>query len=176
MGIRRVEVQNRHPVHQIQVGEAHADAGVDRVVRALASAVELSPSQEVRTDGCCERLLRGPEFLKKDDAKDSIDPLELDGVIEYKAVMQQGDVINFSWETDGGEVYYDFHAHDEAFGEEFFSRYEEGEGTSQSGSVMAAYDGQHGWFWLNLEGEPTTITLDVSGFFDEVVEIDLGGY
>ena len=96
--------------------------------------------------------------------------------VEYKAVMQQGDSIAFRWSTDGGEMYYDFHAHDEAFGPEFFTRYDEGEGTERSGTIVAAYDGQHGWFWLNLEAEPTTITLEVSGFYDEVVEIDLGGY
>jgi len=100
----------------------------------------------------------------------------LDESVEYKALMQQGDTIAFRWSTDGGEVYYDFHAHEEAFGPEFFSRYDEGEGTSRSGSIMAAYTGQHGWFWLNIADGPTTVTLEVSGFYDEIVEIDLSGY
>ncbi len=99
-----------------------------------------------------------------------------DESVEYKALMQQGDSIAFRWSTDGGEVYYDFHAHDEVFGPEFFTRYDEGEGTSRSGSIMAGYSGQHGWFWLNLEADPTTITLDVSGFYEEVIEIDMGNY
>jgi len=102
--------------------------------------------------------------------------VEADESIEYKALMQQGDTITYRWSTDGGEVYYDFHAHDEAFGPEFFTRYDEGEGTSRAGSIMAGYSGQHGWFWLNLEAVPTTITLEVSGFYDDVIEIDLGGY
>ena len=100
----------------------------------------------------------------------------LDESVEYKALMQQGDTIAFRWSTDGGDVYYDFHAHDEAFGPEFFSRYDEGEGISRSGSIMAAYTGQHGWFWLNIADGPTTVTLEVSGFYDEIVEIDLSGY
>jgi len=41
---------------------------------------------------------------------------------------------------------------------------------------MAAYTGQHGWFWLNIADGPTTVTLEVSGFYDEIVEIDLSGY
>jgi hypothetical protein len=41
---------------------------------------------------------------------------------------------------------------------------------------MAAYTGQHGWFWLNIADGPTTVTLDVNGFYDEIVEIDLSGY
>lgn len=102
--------------------------------------------------------------------------LGLDAATEYKALMQQGDTIAFRWKTDGDEVYYDFHAHDEAFGPDFFTRYDEGEGTERSGSIMAPYSGQHGWFWLNLGDTPTTITLEVSGFYDEIIEIDLEGY
>ena len=102
--------------------------------------------------------------------------LELDAITEYKALMKQGDSIAYRWSTDGGEAYYDFHAHDEAFGEGFFSRYAEGEGTSFGGSIVAAYDGQHGWFWLNISDGPITITLEVMGYYDEIIEIDLEGY
>lgn len=124
-------------------------------------------------------LASGENFIAREGAPKSETltfTLEADASVEYKAVMNQGDAITFRWSTDGGQAYYDFHAHDEAFGPEFFTRYDEGEGTERSGAIVAAYAGQHGWFWLNLEGEPTTITLDVTGFFDEVVEIDLGGY
>lgn len=124
-------------------------------------------------------LASGENFITREAAPKSETlefTLDADASVEYKAIMKQGDSIAFRWSTDGGEAYYDFHAHDDAFGPEFFSRYDEGEGTERSGAIVAAYDGQHGWFWLNLEGEPTTITLEVSGFFDEVVEIDLGGY
>lgn len=121
----------------------------------------------------------GENFIARDRAPKSETltfTLEADASVEYKAIMKQGDAVAFRWSTDGGDAYYDFHAHDDAFGPEFFSRYDEGEGSERSGSIIAAYDGQHGWYWLNLEGEPTTITLDVTGFFDEVVEIDLEGY
>ncbi len=102
--------------------------------------------------------------------------LELDAVTEYKAMMKQGDSITYRWSTDGGEAYYDFHAHDVAFGEEFFTRYAEGEGSSSGGSIVAAYDGQHGWYWLNISDRPITITLEVMGYYDEIIEIDLEGY
>ena len=102
--------------------------------------------------------------------------IEGDGGVEYKALMDQGDVIVFSWKTDGGQAYYDFHAHQDTGNPEFFTRYDEGEGVGSSGSILAAYDGQHGWYWLNLEADPITITLEVAGDFNEIVEIDLGGY
>ena len=99
--------------------------------------------------------------------------LEALGKTEYKALMQQGGSIVYSWITDKGEVYYDFHAHDESFGDGFFTRYAEGEGVADSGMIAAPYKGQHGWFWLNLEDRPLTITLKVAGFYDEIIEIDL---
>ena len=102
--------------------------------------------------------------------------LPLDGAIEYKAIMRQGDTLVFDWSTDSGEVYYDFHAHDKAFGDEFFTRYDEGEGNARTGAIIAAYDGQHGWYWLNIADGPTTVTLNVAGFYDELINIDLEGY
>ena len=124
-------------------------------------------------------LANGENFIARDGEPKSETltiELELDEAVEYKALMQQGDSISFSWNTDGGEAYYDFHGHDESFGPEFFTRYDEGEGTARSGVILAAYAGQHGWYWLNIEDGPITITLDVAGFYDEIVEIDMGGY
>jgi hypothetical protein len=31
---------------------------------------------------------------------------------------------------------------------------------------VAPVEGIHGWFWLNLTGEPLTVTLKISGFYD----------
>ena len=39
--------------------------------------------------------------------------------------------------------------------------------------IVAAYDGQHGWYWQNLEPDDVTLTLEVAGFYDEIVEIAL---
>jgi len=94
-----------------------------------------------------------------------------DGSVEYKAIMRQGDSLVYSWEADGGQVYYDFHAHQKTDTRGFFTRYSEGEGTKHGGSIVAAYDGQHGWFWLNLEAGPVRITLNVAGYYSEIVEI-----
>lgn len=99
--------------------------------------------------------------------------LDVDAEAEYKALMEQGDAVVYSWTTDGGDVYYDFHAHAPAFGDEFFTRYAEGEGASDSGAIVAPYSGQHGWYWLNIASEPVTITLSVAGFYEDIVEIDV---
>ena len=121
----------------------------------------------------------GENFVARDrdwKSESLIVNLPLDGAVEYKAIMRQGDTLVFDWSANRGEVYYDFHAHDEAFGDEFFTRYDEGEGDTRKGAILAAYDGQHGWFWLNIADGPTTITLNVAGFYSEIIKIDAEGY
>ena len=101
--------------------------------------------------------------------------MPVDAQVEFKAIMEEGDMLLYSWEADG-EMYFDFHAHDETANPDFWTRYTEGEGTSESGSIVAPYSGQHGWYWLNINDEETVITLKVAGFYDELIEIDLNDY
>ena len=107
--------------------------------------------------------------------KSELVPIELgvDGSVEYKAMMNQGDTLVYTWQTLEGDVYYDFHAHPPDADPDFFTRYKEGEGQTDQGTILAAYDGQHGWYWLNLSDAPVTIHLEVAGFYDEVMEIVL---
>lgn len=95
--------------------------------------------------------------------------------VEVKAVMQQGDALIYSWKLVEGEVVYsDFHADPlevENYPELYWIRYLEREGAEASGSLVAPYYGNHGWYWLNIEENPIKIELEVSGYFDSVEEI-----
>jgi hypothetical protein len=165
-------IEEQAPATEVAV----ASTGGAPVVRFLAPG---DVSVEEDDFGQPLPVADGENFIARDGEPKSESltiTIDLDESVELKALMQQGDAIAFRWSTDGGEVYYDFHAHDEAFGPGFFSRYDEGEGTSRAGAIMAAYTGQHGWYWLNIADGPTTVTLEVSGFYDEIIEIDLGGY
>ncbi len=94
--------------------------------------------------------------------------------IEVKAVLNKGETIVYSWAANH-EVYVDFHGHPpdgspEAanYPENFFVRYSEGVMTDESGSLIAPFAGEHGWFWQNLGTDPVTIQLQVSGFYSEI--------
>jgi hypothetical protein len=92
-----------------------------------------------------------------------------DGQTEIKTVLQQSKVVTYSWQVDRGTVYCDFHGHDPAAGNEFFVRYEEHqEGATAGGSLVAPFAGEHGWYWLNYNEFPVTITLTVTGYFDDI--------
>jgi hypothetical protein len=91
---------------------------------------------------------------------------------EIKTVLRASKVIVYHWQTDGGLVYSDLHGHDPAAGQEFFVRYREDQegATEATGSLVAPFDGEHGWYWLNIHDGPVTITLTVTGFYDDIVD------
>jgi hypothetical protein len=91
---------------------------------------------------------------------------------EIKTVLRANKVITYTWKTDGGLVYCDLHGHDPAAGQDFFVRYREDQdgATEATGSLVAPFDGEHGWFWLNIAEGPVTITLTVTGFFDDIID------
>jgi hypothetical protein len=97
--------------------------------------------------------------------------LPVGGETEVKAVLGTNKVMLYSWKTDKGPVYVDFHGHSPDWtNKQAFVRYLEAKDgiAEDSGSLVAPFSGEHGWYWLNIADEPVTITLQVSGYYDEI--------
>jgi len=114
--------------------------------------------------------------LHGEDFRSDTLTIELDFIeeVEYKVKMQQGDAIVYSWQVDDGLVYTDFHAdpgENDQYPEHYWIRYEEGELSGSAGSLVAPFDGNHGWYWLNIEEKPVTISLEVRGFYNSIDEL-----
>jgi hypothetical protein len=92
--------------------------------------------------------------------------------IEYMAQMDQGEVLLYSWEIDG-KSYYDFHAHQENVNPDIWIRYKDGASLNANGSIIAPHSGEHGWYWVNLDTRPVKLKLTVSGYYKEMVRIEL---
>jgi hypothetical protein len=94
-----------------------------------------------------------------------------EGETEIKTVLRESKVVVYHWETDRGSIYCDLHGHDPEAGSEFFVRYrEDQEASNVTGSLVAPFGGEHGWFWLNYNDFPVVITLTVTGFFDDIID------
>lgn len=90
---------------------------------------------------------------------------------EIKTVLDTAKVIVYSWETDRGTIYSDFHGHDPAAGDEFWVRYQEHqEAAGANGSLVAPFAGEHGWYWLNYNDFPVNVTLTVAGYYDDLID------
>jgi hypothetical protein len=95
---------------------------------------------------------------------------------EIKTVLKSGKVIEYTWSVDRGTIYSDFHGHNPEFGDDFWVRYREHqEGAGGSGSLVAPFDGEHGWYWLNYNEFPVTVTLEVTGFYDDTIDYGIFG-
>jgi len=85
--------------------------------------------------------------------------------VEYKLTMKRGALVQFSWRADG-DVNYDMHGTQEG-GKE--SSYKKGRSvTFDDGTLTAAYDGKHGWFWRNRTSKEVTVTLKVNGAYADI--------
>lgn len=87
---------------------------------------------------------------------------------EVKAAMKRGAVLAYSWKTSGGVVNHDTHAEETGVANSTHS-YKKGRGVAgDEGTLQAAFDGSHGWFWRNRGSEPVTITLTTSGAYSDL--------
>jgi hypothetical protein len=88
---------------------------------------------------------------------------------EIKLVMRKDARAMFSWSTDRGVVNYDTHA--DAPGIRYHN-YAKGTAIrADSGSLTAAFDGQHGWFWRNRGTDTVTVTLRTRGAYSDVKRV-----
>lgn len=89
--------------------------------------------------------------------------------IELKATMTAGQSLVFDWRTDGAALYTDMHGEPPNPAEnEFTSYWKENAQTAGQGTLIAAFDGTHGWYWQNMNEEPVTVVAEVSGFYQDI--------
>ena len=90
---------------------------------------------------------------------------------EIKLAMNKGANVKYEWKSTGG-LNYDTHGDPVNAPKDFYHGYSKGRNeTQQSGTLTAAFDGKHGWFWRNRNKEAVTVTLTVEGQFSEMKRV-----
>ena len=84
---------------------------------------------------------------------------------EVKLVMAKGAKAEFSWTVKGGAVNYDLHGDG---GGQNISYMKDRKVEKHSGTLEAAFDGNHGWFWRNRGSKDVTVVLRVRGDYSEI--------
>ncbi len=98
----------------------------------------------------------------KDEIRFTLKPRETH---ELKLVMKKGKIADYKVIVEGGRVNYDLHAHSGAKA----VTYDKGRGsTGSEGKLVAAFDGNHGWFWRNRDKKPLTVTLKLRGAYSAI--------
>jgi hypothetical protein len=82
---------------------------------------------------------------------------------EYKLQFAKGASFDYSWQTDKGELFFDFHGEPKGDTTGYFKTFEKDTKSSASGSLTTEFEGTHGWYWKNNTADPVVIILNVSG-------------
>jgi len=83
---------------------------------------------------------------------------------EVKLEMKEGTLVSYEWSANGGKLNYDTHGDPYNPPKGFYHGY--GKGRFQpgdSGTLEAAFDGKHGWFWRNRTKKDVVLTLKTEG-------------
>jgi hypothetical protein len=87
---------------------------------------------------------------------------------EVKAVMRAGDQLVYTWTTDQGELFYDFHGEPAGAAADVFTSFETGTESTTKGDFEAPFEGIHGWYWKNRTPSPVTVHLTTSGVYQKI--------
>lgn len=91
---------------------------------------------------------------------------------EIKLTMRKDASVRYEWSTEGGPVNYDTHGDPVNAPKNFYHGYGKGRNTaSNSGTLQAAFDGTHGWFWRNRSNNEVTVTLKTSGDYQQIKRV-----
>lgn len=84
---------------------------------------------------------------------------------EIKLRMQKGDKADYSWVVQGGAVNFDTHG--DGGGRSI--SYEKGRGVpADEGELVAAFTGNHGWYWRNRGQANVTLVLRTRGTYSDI--------
>jgi hypothetical protein len=81
---------------------------------------------------------------------------------EIKVELAKGKKVDYSWASDGGFAKFDLHGDSKKLGIDYHG-YGKGTERKSEGVLVAAFDGNHGWFWRNRTSKTFTVTLKVNG-------------
>ena len=87
---------------------------------------------------------------------------------EVKVTMAKGAKVDYVWETDGGKVNFDVHGDSKELKIKYHPYYKGSNETKREGTLEAAFNGGHGWFWRNRTKEPVTITIKTNGKYTAI--------
>lgn len=91
---------------------------------------------------------------------------------EVKMDMPRGARVQFHWRASGGALYFDTHGDPYGASQDFYHGYGKGRDIAQqSGELVAAFDGRHGWYWRNSGSTPVTLTLRTEGEYLSIEQL-----
>lgn len=168
-GALPAEIATRLAGIEAQLAELGAVYGVDFSTAPAPAPVPEIPATGIAAPDAASvpasvepATVPAPAATWRDEASYTLSPGE---GIEVKLAMTEGQTAEFEWTANGSVVNYDTHG--DGGGQSV--SYEQGRGVpDQTGTLTAAFTGNHGWFWRNRTEAPVTVTLRTRGDYTEM--------
>jgi len=91
---------------------------------------------------------------------------------EIKLGMRKDASVRYAWSSAGGAVNFDTHGDPVGAPKDFYHGYGKGRNqTADAGTLRAAFDGKHGWFWRNRSGAEVIVTLKTYGDYGTIERV-----
>lgn len=88
---------------------------------------------------------------------------------EIKVSAAKGTSIVFDWSVSDGNVNFDTHGDPLVKQRGFYHGYGKGKAsTGEKGTLVAAFDGTHGWYWRNRSQQTVTVKLQTTGAYSDI--------
>ncbi|MDT8385725.1 MAG: HupE/UreJ family protein [Gammaproteobacteria bacterium] len=137
--------------------------GYEHTSNAEVLAASAAPTQNVASHNIVAEAgkIQDPQQVQWKDSITVTIPARSDK--EYKLHLAEGATFEYSWQTDGERLFFDFHGEPAGDTTGFFQSFEKSTDSQSRGSLTASFDGTHGWYWKNSSRSPVTITLKTKG-------------
>jgi len=110
-----------------------------------------------------------PEELPQSQWKDSVNiSIPARGDKEYKFFIAKGATLEYTWQTNGEALFFDFHGEPAGDTTGYFKSFKRSTDSQSSGSLTTSFEGTHGWYWKNNTASPITITLKTKGEYQRL--------
>lgn len=146
-------------IKQQLAAQARADAAAPPTAVA-APTVAVAPPEAPASPAPIAKATQAAPW--RDEMRVTLTPGE---GAEIKLRMQAGDKAEYSWVVEGGAVNFDTHG--DGGGRSI--SYEKGRGVPQDeGELVAAFTGNHGWYWRNRGQANVTLVLRTRGTYSDI--------
>jgi len=87
---------------------------------------------------------------------------------EYKLFFSKGATFEYSWETTGTKLFYDFHGEPKDDKTGYFKSFKKSTESKSNGRLTTAFEGTHGWYWKNNSSSAVDIVLKIAGEYQRL--------
>ncbi len=142
-------------------GYAHTSNPEEFIV-STESSLQVESNQQTGEVG-------NAETAQQSGWKDSISiTIPARGDKEYKFRLEKGATLEYTWQTNGGKLFFDFHGEPAGDTTGYFKSFKKSTDNQSSGSLITSFEGTHGWYWKNNNPSPAIIVLKTKGEYQRL--------